>query len=493
MPRSQSPSFVLTLKLNTSDQTTQILDKRFLCGQQIYNCLVRHVRKQLARLYADKEYQKLLSAYQELKGSSFDIKKKRSLYGKQMSDIRLAYGLSEYALHKYVAVKQHRYRKHIDSMTAQKTASSVWKAVEKVLFGNGNTVHFRRHDDFNSMEGKTNASGIRYVKGRLVWNGLEICIRHRKDAYETEALRHRVKYCRIIRRPVGTKNHYYLQLVLEGIPPVKHSCGTGRTGIDIGPSTAAVYAEDGYAKLDVLAREADTMERKKRMLQRKLDRSRRACNPGNYHPDGTVKKRCRWKQSGHYKRVSFQYRVLCRKRAATVRQSHERLANEVLSHGTEVYVEQMSFAGLAKKSGVDRKRRDGRPARKKRFGHSIGSRSPSMFLSIIDRKLHYEGRALIFVNTQSFKASQYDHMNDSYQPSSLNRRYKVLDGKRIQRDLYSAFLLMNSNDTCDHADRQRCFNTYDRFLDAHDRCIRKLKTDTTYKYPSSMGLKYFAL
>lgn len=56
MGRSTTPSFCLTLKLNTSKRDEQILEYRFLCGQRIYNVLVRHCRKQFVKLFRDPGY-----------------------------------------------------------------------------------------------------------------------------------------------------------------------------------------------------------------------------------------------------------------------------------------------------------------------------------------------------------------------------------------------------------------------------------------------------
>ena len=39
--------------------------------------------------------------------------------------------------------------------------------------------------------------------------------------YQQEALKCGVKYCRIVRKWVGTKWKYYAQIVLEGYPPIK--------------------------------------------------------------------------------------------------------------------------------------------------------------------------------------------------------------------------------------------------------------------------------
>jgi hypothetical protein len=91
--------------------------------------------------------------------------------------------------------------------------------VEAVLFKKGKSIRFKKFDSFLSMESKTNKSGIRFVHGKMVWGDhLTIQPQFRKgDAYAREALTHRVKYCRIKRKPMGTAYHYYLQIVLEGI------------------------------------------------------------------------------------------------------------------------------------------------------------------------------------------------------------------------------------------------------------------------------------
>ena len=113
-----------------------------------------------------------------------------------------------------------------------------------------------------------------------------------------------------------------------------------------------------------------------------------------------------------------------------------------------------------------------------------------MLISIIDRKLHYIGKEIIKVNTKKFRASQYNHVTDTYNKKKLSHRYAVIDGKRIQRDLYSAFLIMNSDDTYLRTDRQKCIVTYQQFCLMHDQCIRDL-ISSNRKYSSSMGLKYF--
>ena len=92
------------------------------------------------------------------------------------------------------------------------------------------------------------------------------------------------------------------------------------------------------------------------------------------------------------------------------------------------------------------------------------------------------------INTNTFKASQYNHITDMYEKKKLSKRYNLIDGKWIQRDLYSAFLIMNADDTLEHADKNKCIDTYDQFVKNHDQCIEKLKKSNC-KLPSSFGIK----
>ena len=488
MKRAKTPSYALMLKLNTSKHDERILVRRFLCGQRIYNVLVRHCVKQLKNLRNDKQYQELLAIYIKNKKNDMD----NSHISKLLNKIVSSYGLTEYQLHSYVVLQQHRYKKDIDSSTAQKIGTAVWKAVENVLYGDGKRIHFKKYDDFLTMEGKTNNTGIRYKDGKMIWNKLTVSVQHDKnDIYQQLALKNKVKYCRIKRMTIGTKYHYYIELVLEGIPPIKHIINDGETGLDIGTSTVAVVSSDGFCKLDVLADSAASIEKEQRKLLRKLDRSRRATNPDNYNPDGTVKKgKLKWNKSNTYKKTYIQYKNICRKRAAVVKQSHEMLANEILEHGSTVRSEKMSFKGLKKRSKETKKNSKGKICSKKRFGKSIQSRAPAMLLDIINRKLQYVGKSIIYINTRKFKASQYNHTTDVYKKKKLSSRYTFVDNHKVQRDLYSAFLIMNSNNTNDSADRQKCMETFNQFCRIHDNCIQKLISNNR-KYPLSMGLKYF--
>ena len=475
----------MTLKLNTSPEQDRWLAHAFWCGQQIYNVLVRHYRKQLRKLIRDPEHRELLATRRKDNLS----KKDKNRINQELAAIRRGYGLSEYQLHAYVSVQQHRYQKYIDSMTAQKIASSVWRSVEKYLFDNGKCIHFRKYDDFDSLEGKSNTSGMRFKDGRLHWRRQVIQPQIRTD-YDREALRSRVKYCRIRRKPVGAKYHYYLQLVLEGKSPVKHPAGHGTAGLDIGTSTAAVVTKDS-CRLTVLGSDAKDRSAQIRRIQRAMDRSSRATNPDNFLPDGTVCNGARkWIRSKHYKKLQFCKKSLERRYADAVNTCHHRLSNEIASKADTVYVEKMSFNGLARKSKSATKKADGRFRSRKRFGKSIGNHAPAVFLNILGNRLASGGGQLIKIDTISFRASQYNHVTDDYVRKKLSCRGSFVGGHYVQRDLYSAFLLRNSNDTGTAADRQKCTDSFPMFLITHDACMDALLAENK-KYPSSFGLRSY--
>ncbi|MCB2314346.1 transposase, partial [Clostridium tagluense] len=121
----------------------------------------------------------------------------------------------------------------------------------------------------NSVEGKSNKTGIRFKDSKLFWNGLEIdVIINKNDEYAEISLLNKVKYCRMVRKFIRGKYKYYIQLVLGGIPPVKYNkktgevkniIGKGNVGIDIGTQTIGI-ASKYDVKLLELAPEINNIE-----------------------------------------------------------------------------------------------------------------------------------------------------------------------------------------------------------------------------------------
>ncbi len=248
--------------------------------------------------------------------------------------------------------------------------------------------------------------------------------------YQQEALKCGVKYCRIIRKWVGSKWKYYAQIVLEGYPPIKcdsngvakHPIKQGRVGIDIGTQTIAFSGKD-VCDLRVLApsarAQAKSLVNEIAVTLRAMDRSRRATNPKYYNPDGTIKRlkrqhgqkqRREWKYSKRYYRLRAKLRNLCRKLADIRKMEHNILANELLAYGDEFVVEDMNYKALQKRSKEMKiNPKTGRAHTKKRFGKSLSRCAPAMFISILNKKANRYGGSVIKVSTFETKASQFDH------------------------------------------------------------------------------------
>ena len=113
--------------------------------------------------------------------------------------------------------------------------------------------------------------------------------------------------------------------------------------------------------------------------------------------------------------------------------------------------------------------------RKKRFGCSINRRAPARFLLELKRKVGAAGGVYAEVDTKDFKASQYNHVTDTYEKIPLSQRKKKIGNRMVQRDLYSAFLIRNADLDFQHPDREKCEYEFEHFADMQDQLIQKMK------------------
>ncbi len=484
-------NFIVQFPLKTEKYQEDILNKRFEIGRQIYNALVNVTQKRYKEMVKTKKYRTLFSLLTGNKKSDKEI-------WKQINDIRKQYGMSEYSFHEDIKQMQKHFKSNIDSFTAQKIATGLWKSYDKLFYGNGKKVYYKKYGGFHSLEGKSNAAGIRFKDNFLIWNGLEIPVVIDYDNwYENQAMQSIICYNRIIRKYVRNQYKYYVQIVFKGSPPIKtdaetgeikHGIGKGDIGIDIGTSTVSISSQSDV-KIFELADRVQNIENQKQKLQRKMDRSRRAANPDNYNKDGTVKKQGNkkvvWNKSNHYIKYQNELKELYRKQADIRKYQHECLANYIISLGSKVYVEKMNFAGLQKRSKKTEKNGEGKWKRKKRFGKSIAGKAPSMLLTILDRKLGYYGEKLIEINTGEARASQFHHLDGSYNKKPLSQRWNDLNGIRIQRDMYSAFLIMNIAEDLKSFDIEKCNKRFENFYRLHNLEVQRL---TGHKNLSSIGI-----
>nr|WP_294672148.1 transposase [uncultured Ruminococcus sp.] len=480
---------VLILPLQTEIWQEHIIEKRFAIMEHLKNQLIAKELRRLKNLERTKEYRNLIDEI-----NNTPKEKRKALFSKRRKLLKDS-GFSEYDFKDDIAGKnslmQKHFIEHIATQIAHKLASDVWRSFDKFLFGNGRFIHFSKRGSLRSVASQKNGNGMTYKNGYFIWNGgqsknkiiLKIKVTPPKNKYEKEMLSKKIKYLRIVKKWVKTRYKYYLQFALEGKPVKKDRIvNKGNVGIDIGTQTVAISSADSVKILE-LADKIDKNHTKKKILQRKMDRSRRYTNPQNYNEDGTIKKppkgqRFSWYKSKKYIQLAGKVRELERKNADIRKYQHTCLANWILSLGDTVYVEQMNFSGLQRRAKETKIDKNGKYAKKKRYGKSLANKAPSMFLNILESKLNQYGGQLNKINTYEFKASQYDHTDDTFTKHNRSERWHILsNGDKNQRDLYSAFLIMNSDISLKHCNREECNETYSNFKVLHDKEIERLYSD----------------
>ena len=507
MKRSSTDTCCLTLPLKLEKWQEDRLAKRFEIARQIYNTMVHAELKKLEKVKQLPEYKNTQKAIQALDWKNpADKPSLKKLYTKQDKLLKDG-GFTEYGFKSDIKNYYKHFGNNIGSSVAvHGIASQVWTAFEKMLFKkDGKIVRFKKRGEVHSLKGYSvsgKSGGVEIIfRGTYIeWKGLRLPLKlSLNNAYEAEMLSHRVKYVRILRTKGKTKDRWYAQLSLEGKPAVKydkasgkavHPIGRGAVGLDIGPQTLAYVAEN-EADLVELADQVQDIEREKRRLQRKLDRSRRATNPDNYEENGTIRRgvKLTHNKSKRYCKLQQRLSYIQHQQAETRKRQHIALANHLLSLGDCFYVEDMAWPALTHKATkTEVSEKTGRFKRKKRFGKSIANKAPASLIDILRRKCKsLELPGVVDVPT-SLKASQYNHQSKEYTKKPLSQRWNDMpDGNRIQRDLYSAFLLQHYNPQLERFDQETLERDYLPFVWLHNQTIQRLST--LPKVPSSMGLR----
>ena len=451
-----------------------------------------------------------------------DLSRKKEL-SSLINQRRIDLGLDKYKFESYTKVLGKRYDKLISSQQRTKEANRVWVSVEDYLFGKGKQIHYKKNRDFDTITSKSNTNGVKFDIDNFSIDWLDLNLkcklpkRESELLYIIESLKDKrsleekqtktgneidlISFCEIERKMFPNGWHYYVVVYIKGPAPEKlkinKNATTNTTGIDIGTSTIATVSNDKVL-LSELAPRCKEYNKQIERLNRSLEISRRNSNPDKYNPDGTIRRRTKeekklnpWVYSKNYYKKQNRLKSLYRQKSAYIKQCHEELCNELILNSTTFIVENMNFSALQKKSKTTErseketeiKQKDGtskkinKYKRKKRFGKSLNNRAPALLLKILDKKCLQYGGVLFRVNTQTFRASQYNHIEDSYIKTTLKTRSKIVDGQYVQRDLYSAFLLKNSNIELTAPDRNKCLAGFKGFLKLQEELIAEMKAN----------------
>jgi transposase len=439
MKRSNTPTFLLELPLRVDAGQAARLRAHLEVARCFYNSLLGEGKKRLQHMRSDPAWQAACSIARSAK------QERQAAF----AHLRHQYGFSEYALHEYAKVaRQNWLADHLDSTMAQTLATRAYRAVNRVCLGKAKRVRFKsKGRGMDSVEGKRNDTGMRFLlqkpeEGWVLWGQDRIpALIDWKDGVVQHGLSHPIKYVRLIRRKATSSqakgadcegNRFFVQLVLKGkaYQKPRNQAGTDMIGLDIGPSSLAIFPQQGTVHLKTFCEELQPDGRKKRRLERKMERQRRAYNPENYDEQGRVKKhgkhRLSWKNSQGYLATRHQHARAERKLAAHRKSLHGKLVNDLIRVGNHLQIEKTSFQSW-----------------QKLYGKSVALRAPGMFVAHLKRIVAKTSGTLREASTSSTRLSQYCHGCQTSVKKPLSQRWHrcACGVGPIQRDVYSAFLL----------------------------------------------------
>lgn len=550
--RIKGPSFVVTRRIYVKGDDASFLDRCFNTVNLIYNDVLEEAERRVKALKEDEQYIEAKTHYAKAKKAVETIQKQipeledvpleertkdqnkelsslltefnkveaeASKWGKVMNERMAAYKLNEYELHAYVAeLKRSKYNDLLGITVMQKIATSAWQAEEKVLFGNGKKVHYRKYGKSNSFESKKPDEGIIYHpanpnKKKCPYEHVVVCGRklrlkpiRKKDYWLQEAMCSPVKYCRIIRKPFGRKYRYFLQIIMRGASPIKHRIGTGSGGLDPGVSTMT-YDTDDRADMIFLSKNIAKYQKEIKKASIIYERRRRMANPQNYNENGTIKKdsddfKKTWIHTKGMGEALMHLKTAYRKMAEYVKQSNGYDTNRILMQVSLIHIEKMDYIALQKRAKECKRQKKAsivktkqgkkkivfKYKRRKRFGASILKHAPAQFLKELERKILCQDGTVLHINPWKFKASQYDHVEDAYKKHELSERTKRIGGHLVQRDAYSAFLMHHATDIYT-VDRNACIKDFRNYLGRQGKMVARILH--TGDLTGNFGLKDF--
>ena len=434
MQKQSTPTFVHEMPLNANLAQLHAVIKRFDVAHFPYNVVAQEMLGRLDAMRADPRFG---VACKMPKKEAADRAPRNALF----AALRTQYQFSEFAAHEVVSkhIRASGYLDGlIDSHTAQTLASRAFDACHKYSTGVRGRPRFKRRGEIASIEGKGPTSPLQWKDDHVAWGGKRrdrrmilrpIFDKSDKQGVEAHALSSKIKYVRLLRRKLKGEWKLFVQLVCEGDPKQRFEVKQQEVGIDLGPSTAAVVSPECAALVSFLPEIGEDLAAK-RVLQRKLDRSRRATNPHCFNADGTWKRGQRQTvYTPHYRQLraclAEQERVMAERRD----RAHGRLSNIVLrDFGNIIKTEKLS-----------------KVAWQKMWGRRTKATAPAMFMNKVNRKAENAGGSLTEFNAGRHKLSQFDHSAGDFKKKPLSLRIHVMrdgSGQVVQRDLYSAWLAL---------------------------------------------------
>ena len=483
--RTQTPSFVVKVKLHLQENVKNHLNKSFHIADSAYNETLSFGLKRFSAMKKNEKYQELLELRREVVKAQENIKKKIKKetkkeikqklkeeakqiktqlkeINKDLEKIQMDYGLTKYQISLWILErrKQTEAYQHLNSGELQVIAGNAYQTLSQVIFYKTKSEKLKFRSKYSlehSFRNRGNSTGTRLVKSKKIDVAYRLYI-HKKSTfidipvsafteYQQEQLLRadKIKYVQIVSKTIRGKQVFYLHIVCQGIPVSKIQKGEGVTGIDPGISTVAYVSKNSCGLIDLVPENFARKERLIQNLSRKIERSRRVNNPEAYNKNGTIKEDVRLKPlSKRAKRLAIRRQTVYRKLTEDRRKRQGELVNHIVSQSSVIKIEDLDVKNLQKRKRETRiNPKTGRPFSKKRYGKAVFKAAPGYFRMLLLQRANSTGCKVDIILPKKTKPSQYNHITGEFNKKELKTRiYNLTDEiTDVQRDLYSAFLI----------------------------------------------------
>lgn len=470
---NKTENFVIELPLATEKFQAEELNRRFELMRRIYNQAQNKLERQYLYFLSFRPFQDCKTNKEKrefLSTHSFSFKNFNDKAKEPLKITFTEFGIRSF-LTKFAKEKvdsQYTYSDMgINTSMLSHMGNAIWSAWEKVIYKpDAKRIRYKRQNDLNSIgvdwepkhpmgflldlekrQLKLNINNRQGQYAKHIIMSIEFGKKERQIEYETDALKgseENIKVLTIVRRKFKGKFRYFIQFTVRNNKPQKgRSLGKGKVAIDLGVTKIAIVT-DNTVRIIPLAPNVSSIESQMHILQRKMDRSRRAMNPNNFNEDGTVKRgvRLTWVKSERYKALCQEKAELQRKQAAIRKRDHILLANQLIELGNEFIIEDNDVKEWAARRKEERRRKkDNKNLSKAGLGKFVNNHAPAMFVTILKNKVESLGGKFEKVPTEN-GATEYDFTNDTYTKHKLTEKFITLsDGIRHQRDTLAAFNL----------------------------------------------------
>lgn len=470
MPQNKQYS-VIELPLVTEPWQKDNLDKKMECARKIYNSMLSMELKRYREMIKTREWKALSSTIiDELKSSPTKKTEKLKAAYARKSDILRENGFTEFEFRGQAINFSKYYQKHISStMASVGIGNPMWAAFEKLLYGNGNKVSFKKCDDPITLV-SDNRSGIRFLQdndGRyyvLCSNRnakakpVKLYVKGPNTTYDRKMLDSNIKLVRIIKKIEKGHRKYYCQLTVDKSPYIKldsegnpkHPVGKGDVGIAIWREMLCAVSSQKILYIN-MAPDVELFSAERDLLSKELEHLRRVNNPENYNEDGTVKKgiigedgkrhRLYWKESNHYRKVKAELKELYRKHNVDKKLLQNKIVLELLSMGDTFHFADTSFLTMKPEWDEENPLSNSEYKIKKQRRKSIQEYAPAMLLTKLDMKL--SGLGLNPINRYTIPEKLYWFRHDSgLSDKRIFTGENITIGKTIiNQTMYRAFLI----------------------------------------------------